>query len=88
VLLLLLLLLCSYRYACLCLHRGEREREEVFAVFAKFCVISVSRRRAKRDRTFFFIEVSTGVPFFGGAKTKKKREKSIAGFVNLQNRYA
>ena len=84
LLLLLLLLLCSYRYACLCLHRGEREREEVFAVFAKFCVKCFAKKseegQDKRSRP-----ASLSVE---EEKPKKKREKSIAGFVNLQNRYA
>jgi len=63
--------------------QGEKGRGKKFAVFVKFCVSKVFREAKSeegQDRGLVY-----GVPFFGGAKTKKK---SIAGFVNLQNRYA
>ena len=63
--------------------QGEKGRGKKFAVFVKFCVSKVFREAKSEEGQDRGLD---GVPFFGGAKTKKK--KSIAGFVNLQNRYA
>ena len=49
--------------------QGEKGRGKKFAVFVKFCVSKVFREAKSEEGQ----DRGLGVPFFGGAKTKKKK---------------
>ena len=62
--------------------QGEKGRGKKFAVFVKFCVSKVFREAKSEEGQ----DRGLRRPFLWRSKNQKK--KSIAGFVNLQNRYA